>query len=97
MATVNSCLKLSRNKQGIIEQASFSVGGLGPTIRFMSETSKALLGKVVSDETFIEAERVAQKEITPRSRPEYKRLLVRQQLFLHLKAANDSLSSEVLR
>jgi hypothetical protein len=63
----------------------------------MKETNNFLVGKEINEQTFVLAEQVSQGEITPRSRPEYKRLLVRQQLFLHMKESNPNLSSEVLR
>ncbi|MDH3349389.1 MAG: FAD binding domain-containing protein, partial [Desulfobulbaceae bacterium] len=85
MATVNSALKLTL-EHGKITHAAYAVGGLGPTIRTMDETTDFLLGKQINNDTFREANKVAQSEITPRSRAEYKRLLVRQQLFAHFLA-----------
>ncbi len=97
MAVVNSGVR-ARIVDGVIESASYAVGGLGATIRVMEATEAALVGKRISTRTFQEANEAAQGEITPRSRPEYKRLLVRQQLFLHLQRfAPDALGVEVLR
>jgi xanthine dehydrogenase small subunit len=83
MATVNSAMRIIL-AGGVIKKADFAVGGLGPTIRNMAKTADYLLGKKLSNQTFKEANLIAQSEITPRSRPEYKRSLVRQQLFIHL-------------
>jgi len=97
MAVVNSAMR-ARVVDGTIEHASYAVGGLGATIRYMADTCDFLTGKPIDDDTFARANEVAQGEITPRSRPEYKRLLVRQQLFLHLRRFSpDTLSVEALR
>ncbi len=97
MAVVNSGMRVSIDG-GIVTRASYAVGGLGATIRVMTETEDYLVGKPIDAATFRGANEVAQGEITPRSRPEYKRLLVRQQLFVHLRRfAPDTLGLEVLR
>lgn len=83
MATANSAMRIVL-ADGVITKASFAVGALGPTIRYLEKTSAYLLGKKINNQTFKEANRIAQSEITPRSRAEYKRSLVRQQLFIHL-------------
>jgi xanthine dehydrogenase small subunit len=83
MATVNSAMRVVVDN-GIIEKASFTVGGLGPTIRYLDKTAEYLVGKRIDNQTFKQANWIAQTEITPRSRAEYKRSLVRQQLFIHL-------------
>ena len=83
MATVNSAMKAVL-ENGLIKNASFTVGGLGPTIRSLDKTAACLIGKRIDNQTFKEANCIAQTEITPRSRAEYKRALVRQQLFIHL-------------
>ena len=83
MATVNSSMRVVL-EEGVIQKASFAVGGLGPTIRYLDKTADYLVGKKIDNATFKEANRIAQTEITPRSRAEYKRALVRQQLLIHL-------------
>jgi xanthine dehydrogenase small subunit len=83
MATVNSAMRVVLD-QGVIRQATFVVGALGPTIRNLTATAAYLTGRRIDNQTFREAERIAQGEITPRSRAAYKRTLVRQQLFIHL-------------
>ncbi len=83
MATVNSAMRVVV-ENGTIKKASFAVGGLGPTIRSLDKTAEYLVGKSIDNQTFKQANRIAQTEITPRSRAEYKRSLVRQQLFIHL-------------
>jgi xanthine dehydrogenase small subunit len=97
MATVNSamCVVLAGN---IIKRAAFAVGGLGPTIRKLAGTAEYLTGKKINDQTFREANRIAQGEITPRSRAEYKRSLVRQQLLIHLmNFSPETISPEALK
>lgn len=97
MATVNSAMRVVL-ADGVIQKASFTVGGLGPTIRYLAGTAKYLTGKRITNQTFREANRIAQGEITPRSRPEYKRSLVRQELFLHLMSFSpQTISLEALR
>ncbi len=97
MAVVNSAMSVRLDGR-TLEWVSYAVGGLGSTIRYMADTVDFLQGRTIDDMTFHQANEVAQGEITPRSRPEYKRLLVRQQLFLHLQRfAPDALTTEVLR
>jgi xanthine dehydrogenase small subunit len=97
MAVVNSAMRVQLDGRQI-EWASFAVGGLGSTIRYMADTVDFLTGRTIDNMTFHQASEIAQGEITPRSRPEYKRLLVRQQLFLHLRRfAPDAVTPEVLR
>jgi len=97
MATVNSALKLTL-ANGTIRHAALAVGGLGPTLRTMDKTTAFLVGRRLDNDTFRAANQVAQSEITPRSRAQYKRLLVRQQLFAHfLAAAPETMTLEALR
>ena len=97
MATVNSAMGVTLAGD-VIKKAHFAVGGLGPTIRNMAKTADYLLGKKISNQTFKEANLIAQGEITPRSRAEYKRALVRQQLFIHLMSfAPGAISLEALQ
>ena len=97
MATVNSAMSIVL-VDGVIKKASFTVGGLGPTIRVLAKTAEYLLGKKINNQTFKEANQIAQGEITPRSRAEYKRSLVRQQLFIHLMSfAPGTISLEALK
>jgi xanthine dehydrogenase small subunit len=97
MATVNSAMSVVLDG-GVIQRAHFSVGGLGPTIRYLAGTAGYLAGKRINGPTFKEANRIAQEEITPRSRAAYKRSLVRQQLLIHLMSfAPEAISLEALR
>ena len=97
MATVNSAMRVVVDN-GIIKKASFAVGGLGPTIRYLEKAAGYLVGKRIDNQTFKQANRIAQTEITPRSRAEYKRSLVRQQLFIHLmNFSPETISLEALR
>ena len=97
MATVNSAMRVVVDN-GTVRKASFAVGGLGPTIRYLEKTAEFLVGKRIDNQTFKQANRIAQTEITPRSRAEYKRSLVRQQLFIHLmKFSPETISLEGLK
>ena len=97
MATVNSAMSIIL-AAGIIKKAAFAVGGLGPSIRYLAKTAEYLVGKKINNQTFKEANRIAQGEITPRSRAEYKRSLVRQQLFIHLmNISPETISLEALK
>ena len=97
MATVNSAMRVDLDN-GVIKRAAFTVGGLGPTIRYLAKTAGYLAGKKISRHTFKEANRIAQGEITPRSRADYKRSLVRQQLLIHLMSFSpETISLEALR
>jgi len=97
MATANSAMRIVL-ADGVITKASFAVGALGPTIRYLEKTSAYLLGKKITQQTFQEANRIAQSEITPRSRADYKRSLVRQQLLIHLMSFSpQTISLEALR
>ncbi|MFH1018380.1 MAG: FAD binding domain-containing protein [Pseudomonadota bacterium] len=97
MATVNSAMRVVLDG-GVIKKASFTVGGLGSTIRYLAKTAEYLIGKKINNQTFKEANGIAQGEITPRSRPEYKRALVRQELFIHLMSFSPgTISLEALR
>lgn len=96
IAVVNSALRLQIEK-GVITAASYAVGGVGPTVLFMRKTCDYLLGKKIDNFTFKQANDIAQSEISPRSRAEYKRLLVKTQLFNHLSnACPDAITLEAL-
>lgn len=96
IAVVNSALRL-QIENGVITEASYAVGGVGPTVLFMRKTCDYLLGKKIDNFTFKQANEIAQSEISPRSRAEYKRLLVKTQLFNHLSnACADALTLEAL-
>ena len=97
MATVNSAMRLVLDGD-TIKKVSITIGGLGPTIRLLDKTCTHLVGKKINNETFKAANQIAQGEITPRSRAEYKRALVRQQLFIHLmNFSPKTISLEALR
>jgi xanthine dehydrogenase small subunit len=97
MATVNSAMRVDLDN-GVIKRAALAVGGLGPTIRYLAKTAGYLVGKRIDRETFKAANQVAQGEITPRSRADYKRSLVRQQLLIHLMGFSpETISLEALR
>jgi xanthine dehydrogenase small subunit len=101
MATVNSAMRVVLDR-GVIRQASFAVGSLGPSVMNLEATCAFLKGRPIDNDTFREANRIAQGEIAPVSRHpgdgDYKRALLRQHLMIHLlKFAPGSVSLEALR
>jgi xanthine dehydrogenase small subunit len=104
MATVNSALRitLEDGPDGrIVRKAIFAAGCLGPTVLHLKETSAFLVGRRLDAETFKEANRIAQGEVSPISRHpgdgEYKRALLRQHLLIHLmKFSPQTLGLEAL-
>jgi len=91
IASVNSAAWL-RVKNGIIQAARVSAGGVGPVPLYLARTSGFLEGRELSAETLAEANEIMQSEISPisdvRGTADYKRLLLRQLLLAHfLKAA----------
>ncbi len=86
IASVNSAICLTI-RNGIIEKAGLSAGGVGPVPMYLTKTSAFLTGKKVSDETIREAIEVMQTEISPisdvRGSKEYKTLLLGQLIKAH--------------
>ncbi len=96
IAVVNSAMRLEMDGDSISE-AILVTGGVGATVRFLDKTCDFLKGQKLSNDTFKKANEIAQSEISPRSRAEYKRLLVKTQLFNHMsKAAPKELTLEAL-
>ena len=86
IASVNSAIRVKTNSN-IIEEATFSAGGIGPVPTFFKETSGFLMGKALSIDTLLQAEQIIQREISPisdiRGSAEYKQLLLRQLFYAH--------------
>jgi xanthine dehydrogenase small subunit len=86
IASVNSAARL-RLRDGIIQEAVISAGGVSATPLFLRRTSAFLIGRELSMETMDAANELAQQEIAPiadaRGTETYKRLLVRQLLRAH--------------
>lgn len=86
IASVNSALSITVN-HSIIENISFSAGGIAAIPKFMSETSEFLAGRRLEIETLKSAIDIIQSEISPisdiRGSDEYKRLLIRQLFLQH--------------
>ncbi len=86
IASVNSAA-LIIEKNGIIEKAHISAGGVGPIPLYLEKTSNYLQGKALTKEVIIEANEILQSEISPisdiRGSEKYKRLLLRQLFFAH--------------
>ncbi len=86
IASVNSAAWL-RVDNGIIQAARISAGGVGPVPLLLARTSEFLIGRELAAETLTAANAVMQAEISPisdvRGTADYKRLLLRQQLWAH--------------
>lgn len=86
IASVNSAA-LIIEKDGIIEIAHISAGGVGPIPLYLEKTSNYLQGKELSKEVILQANEILQSEISPisdiRGSEKYKRLLLRQLFFAH--------------
>ncbi|RYZ17978.1 MAG: molybdopterin dehydrogenase, partial [Chitinophagaceae bacterium] len=92
IASVNSACQLQLDGDGRIALIHLSAGGVGPTPKYLSNTSAFLNGKTPDAATIEEAMRIANEEIAPisdaRGTAEYKRLLLRQLLAGHLQCFN---------
>lgn len=86
IATVNSAAMISV-QDGIIDQIYLSAGGVGPTPISLDKTTLFLTGKEITAQNIIQANDIAQQEISPigdvRGTADYKRLLLRQLIFAH--------------
>ncbi len=89
MAMVNSAMRLN-TKNNIIEDVALVMGGVAPYTLLMKKTNTFLTGKEINNQTFKQANDVAQQEIRPIEPIAYKRLLVRQQLFAHLLSSGST-------
>jgi xanthine dehydrogenase small subunit len=99
IASVNSAISFTLDQNTIID-ASIAVGGVGPIPMFLTKTSAYLSGKTISENLILEANEIAQMEISPisdtRGSSEYKRLLVRQLIIAHFNKLCPTLSVEKL-
>ncbi len=86
IASVNSAIQITENNN-VIESIGISAGGLAPIPKFLTKTVDFLMGKEVNHSNIIEAQNIAQSEVSPisdaRGSKEYKRLLLRQLIFTH--------------
>ena len=86
IASVNSAMKIEI-KGEIIQHASISAGGVGPTPLYLINASGFLQGKMIEAASILEAIEIAQTEISPisdvRGSEEYKRLLLAQLIKAH--------------
>lgn len=86
IASVNTAIRLELDGD-VIREAFASAGGVGPTPKYLAQTSAFLAGKPVTSATIRDAAQVMNDEIAPisdvRGTAEYKRLLLRQLFFAH--------------
>jgi xanthine dehydrogenase small subunit len=99
IATVNTAINISftNNK---IANAAIAAGGVGPIPFYLEKTSRFLKGKDISEETVLEAVKLAGKEISPisdaRGSKEYKAFLLSQLIKAHFIAVFPELKAEKL-
>jgi len=86
IASVNSAGRITLNNN-LVTDAHFSVGGAAAIPKYLSKTSKFLIGKFISPETVADATEILQAEISPisdvRGSSKYKRLLASKLFLAH--------------
>lgn len=89
IASVNTAIHL-KIKDGVIESAGVSAGGIAPIPKYLEKTSYYLLGKKPGKEMIDEAISIMQTEISPisdaRGTKEYKSLLLAQLIRAHFNS-----------
>ena len=100
IASVNSAILITAENDKV-NSASISVGGVAPIPLYLKKASDFLEGKIISENTIIEAVKIALSEISPisdiRGSEEYKSLLTQQLIKVHfIELFPNILSSEVL-
>jgi len=101
IATVNSGAKLRVSDEGVIEEASLTLGGVAATPLWLEQTGEFLVGQTLSNTLLREALRVAHTEMAPisdvRGSADYKRLLATQLLTGHfVKHAPERVSLDAM-
>ncbi|OLS20012.1 MAG: Glyceraldehyde dehydrogenase small chain [Candidatus Heimdallarchaeota archaeon LC_3] len=86
IASVNSAISITNTGKNI-ESIGISAGGLAPIPKYLDKTVDFLTGKELNPSNILEAQTIAQSELSPisdiRGSKEYKRLLFRQLFFTH--------------
>ncbi len=99
IASVNAAISILLDQNTLLD-AAVAVGGVGPIPMFLSKTSAYLIGRTINEQLILEANEIAQMEISPisdtRGSSEYKRLLVRQLIIAHFNKLFPTLSVEKL-
>lgn len=89
IASVNAAITITSDGT-IIKEAHASMGGVGPTPKYLEKTSTFLVNKTIEAQTILRAEALLQTELSPisdaRGTEAYKRLLARQLFFAHFIA-----------
>jgi len=87
IASVNSAIQITLDKEDRIETVHLSAGGIGPIPMYLTKTAKTLTGESLSPDTVKNAAQTMAKEISPisdaRGTAEYKSLLLRQLFYAH--------------
>ncbi|HFC29585.1 MAG TPA: 2Fe-2S iron-sulfur cluster binding domain-containing protein [Oceanospirillales bacterium] len=99
IATVNTAIYLEFEKN-IISSCRLSIGGVAAIPKYLSKTSKFLVGKAILDDTIKQAIAIMHTEISPisdvRGTDDYKRLLAENLLKAHFAMLN-SKSKEIIQ
>jgi len=86
IASVNSALQV-QVEGNMILKADLSAGGVFPFPFYAERTAQFLAGKMLDEQTLLDASEILQEEVAPisdiRGSKEYKRLLLRQLFFAH--------------
>lgn len=86
IASVNTSIALVA-KNGKIESAGISAGGVAPIPLFLAKTCEAIINKEITTDLVKSVAQIAAEEISPisdaRGSSEYKRLLLRQLIYSH--------------
>jgi xanthine dehydrogenase small subunit len=94
VASVNSACSVKFNANRLIQQIHLSAGGVAPIPMYMQRTTAFMTGKEITEDVIREATEILQSEVTPisdiRGSAEYKRLLLRQQFFIHMTTLSDT-------
>lgn len=97
IASVNTAINIHL-KNGIIQTAGLSAGGVAPVPLFLKQTSLFLSGKKISEHLVQQAIEIAEEEISPisdtRGSADYKRLLLKQLIKAHFIKLFPELSIE---
>lgn len=101
VASVNSACMMAYDTNQVIKTIHISAGGVAPIPKYLQNTSAFLLGKQISPELILRAVDIMQEEISPisdiRGSEKYKRLLLRQQFFIHMsKLASETIDISTL-
>ena len=101
VASVNSACLIILDADQVIRRISISAGGVGPTPMYLNKTCQFLQDKVLNKETVLQAQQIAQSEISPisdvRGSADYKKQLLRQLIWKHMMKAGMHITPDELQ